>query len=260
LTLNFDSKLNDPSKNTLTVKNMKLIKLATMALATAGMFGVYNAGAAVFTIGVTTISTPLSVAITLVTNGPSTTKGDTTTSTTKSVKINNKWLISVFSHWSTNAFSVTGAKLVMGWDAPWYGDVLVVDKTGTNVLFDASNTGNESVEFVADFDDESGASTEKYVDDQPGSDTYTEYNAGDMYFDDADYYLDDTFIRLYGSSKVTFNQKWNKDGVNSSWNLSAMGMMPLEGDSFLDGSDEASAKATLKTNGSGKGGNGYWYD
>jgi len=41
------------------------------------------------------------------------------------------------------------AQLVVGWSQGWNGDVLVVDKTGTNVLFDANYSSDAY--FVVNF-------------------------------------------------------------------------------------------------------------
>jgi len=100
---------------------MKLIKLASLALAAVGTFGVYNAGAAVTT---TTNFTPLNVAITLRTNIADRVRvNSNSTNTTFSVrtaKITNKQLLELFTRWSskgsTNSWLVSNARLVIGWD------------------------------------------------------------------------------------------------------------------------------------------------
>lgn len=44
-----------------------------------------------------------------------------------------------------NSSFPTNSKLVVGWDQGWNGDVLVVDSTGTNVIYDATyNNGNSN--------------------------------------------------------------------------------------------------------------------
>ena len=250
-----NKKLINKAKN----NNMKLIKLASLALAAAGIIGVYNAGAA--SIGTTTNSTPLSVAITVVTNGASKTSGNTTSNPVNKVKITQQTLLKIFQSWSiaaSNPFALTGAKIVIGWDQPWGGDVLVVDKTGTNVLFDASASNDPY--FEAEFDDESGAYSDKEVDADPGSETYTEYY-GSYYELYDDVVLPET--ELYGEGGggvVTFTQKWDKNDNYSGWTLKATGMFPLYGGQTVPGYDgDASASASIKTSGSGKGENTYWY-
>lgn len=237
---------------------MKLIKLASLALAAVGTFGVYNAGAA--SIGTTTNSTPLNVAITAVTNIQSKTSGNTTTYATKTVKLTNKDLIALFARWSTvasNSFAVSGMKLVIGWDQPWNGDVLVVDKDG-NVFFDAS-AGNDPF-FEVVFDDEDGAYNEKYVNASPGSDTFTEFEGSYFELYDNNIVLPYTDVFGYGAGKVTYSQKWDKNGKYSGWKLSATGMFPLYGDQFINDSNQGSASAAFKTSGTGKTGfNNYWY-
>lgn len=52
-----------------------------------------------------------------------------------------------------NSSFPANSKLVVGWDQGWNGDVLVVDSTGTNVIFDATyNNGNSNnATFYANF-------------------------------------------------------------------------------------------------------------
>ena len=259
-------------------KNMKLIKLASLTLVTAGILGVYNAGAAI--IGVTTNSTPLNVAITVVTNGPTKTSNSNATSVTyshtvKKAKLTNKQLLTVFQNWASVAgisFDFAGAKIVVGWDQPWDGDVLVVDKTGTNVLFDASDgvsPGGESAVkfeegeayFEVDFDEESGAVSDKYMDTAPGSETFTRYDGSSYEFYDDYVFFPYTDLAGDGAGKIKFTQKWDKDDNFLNWSLSATGMFPLVGDQdVFDQEGSASASASIKTSGSGKGHNQYWYE
>ena len=168
---------------------MKLIELASLALAAAGIFGVYNAGAAI--IGTTTNSTALNITLTITTNTPEKVSSNSTsityTSSIKTVKINNKILLTLFQNWASagtnsSTFNVAGAKIVIGWDNQWDGDVLVVDKTGTNVLYDVT-TGSEDADgdtayFCVDFQNQYGASSGKETDSASGTDKYIAYNTG----------------------------------------------------------------------------------
>jgi hypothetical protein len=236
---------------------MKLIKLASLALAAAGIFGVCNAGAA--SIGVTTNSTPLNVAITVITNTPSKTSGNTTTWSITTTKITNKLLLTLFQNWasvSNNAFSVTGAKIVIGWDQQWDGDVLVVDKTGTNVLFDAS-AANQNFFYVV-FDDEDGAFTEKDVNTNPGSFTYTDFDGAYYELYDNNVVLPFTDLYGYGAGKITYTQRFDKNGKDSGWNLSTTGMFPLYGNQTFNNSNTGSASANINSNGGGKTFNNFW--
>jgi hypothetical protein len=244
---------------------MKLIKLASLALAAAGIFGVYNAGAA--PIGVTTNSTALNVTITIVTNTPTKTSNSNSTSVTytssiKAVKYNNQYLLKLFQLWAaagTNSptFAITGAKLVIGWDDPWDGDVLVVDSTGTNVLYDAS-TGSEgsngdTTYFCVDFQDQEGASTSKNTEGDSGSEKYTAYNTGKYMIYDDNLVLPYTKIKSTGSSKVTYSDSWKNDAP-VGWRLSAVGTFPLIGGQMFNnqGCNDTSVSAVIKTSGSGK--------
>lgn len=234
---------------------MKLLKLASLTLIASVSFGVYNANAG---IGITTNSSTLNVSLTVTTNAATTVNGNTYTYKNKTAKVTNKNLIDLFSHWSTNAFATSGAKLVIGWDSPWYGDVLVVDKTGTNVLFDASS-GNGSAYFYVDYFDEYGAFSGKYVDASPGSYTYKYANGGYFELYDDDYYLPYTDLWGYGSAKVNFSENWDADGNYKNWSASTLFRSVDEGDQyFLDVGSDSTTSGNINANGSGKGYNGYF--
>ena len=236
---------------------MKLLKLASLTLMATVTFGVYNANAG---IGITTNTTALNVSLTITTNVPEVLNGHTWTWKTKTVKISNKNLIEIFSHWSTNAFATANTKLVIGWDSPWSGDVLVVDKTGTNVIFDASNNSHgESAYFYVDWMNNHGAGSGKQVNDSPGSYSFIDSNGGYFQLYDNGVYLPYTDLWSNGFATVNFTQNWDKNGDYTKWNASAQFKSLGEGDQYLfDVGSDTTTSATISANGSGKGSFNYF--
>ena len=125
---------------------MKKLKTLTcsLALATMTVLGDLSAKA---TIGQTLDTSTLNISLTISTNNFTETE-TSVKETIKSSKMVTKDLLNLFQ---TPDFADTtfppGSKIVTGWD--WHGDVLVVDKTGTNVLFDATTNspGNCQINF-----------------------------------------------------------------------------------------------------------------
>jgi hypothetical protein len=71
-----------------------------------------------------------------------------------------------------------GAKLVLGWDQEWNGHVLVADKTGTNVIYDATyNNGNTNITVAIDLYSQIGAEDLTWIN---GNFTVTWYNNGSL--------------------------------------------------------------------------------
>ncbi len=86
-------------------------------------------------IGTVTNFSKLNISLVITTN-IYTSNGNKEITTAKSVKLTNKQFLDLFAAWAGTTWP-SGAQLVQGWDEEWDGDVLVVDKTGTNVLYDA---------------------------------------------------------------------------------------------------------------------------
>src|SRR5580658_10337491 len=98
-----------------------------------------NARAASVVVGTITNFSAVTISLTITTNAPPTTKGNTTKNATGSVKLSNATLLALFATWTTNNLSnwtASGAQLVFDWDTY---QIDVVDKTGANVLFFAGN-------------------------------------------------------------------------------------------------------------------------
>jgi hypothetical protein len=103
---------------------------------------------------ITTENSPVNISAVVTTNGFTETATGLK-ATIVSYKLVNKDLLSLLS---TGDFANTpfapGAKLVMGWD--WGGALLVVDKTGTNILYNATS-GNPSNTITINFYNQEGA-------------------------------------------------------------------------------------------------------
>jgi hypothetical protein len=230
---------------------MKPTKFGTLAVAAVIALGAYSAKAAP---GVTVNHSALSFTATIITNAPVIVHGSTNKNVTGTTKIGNKWLLDLFAHWDGADRTVEpwkSAKLVIGWD--WSSDVLVVDKTGTNVLFDADF--NPDQYFTVDFFDEFGAVRFTQVQADPGFETVNDMrNSADFELFDNDIFLPYTDIGGYGTSAQTFKQTWDASDVGKTWSDSESATFPFEGDYyFLDTSSETSVSATITATGSGKG-------
>ncbi len=229
-----------------------LIVLAGMAAALA-----FCASSAKARPDVTTDSTPLNVSIVIITNGVEKTDNDVETGAVGKAKISNSTLLKIFAHWAEVDSWPAGAKLVIGWD--WDGEVLVVDKTGTNVLFDADATPDNY--FTVDFRDEEGAESYKSVDKDPGSLSYTDYDYGDFEFYDDEVYLPYTDLYGEGNTTVSFTQNWNAEDEDTTWSLTAdMKNVQYAEGSDLDWLDEdyIQVGGSIRTSGGGKGANDYF--
>jgi len=216
-------------------------------------------------IGITTNYTPLNITITVTTNRyMATTKGYMYKLGSVSMG-NSKVLTLLESSDFYNGTFPAGAKLVQGWDSEYNianghdGDVLVVDKTGTNVLYDASTNyyaGGNCI--YIDWFEEDGPYSETYDDDvSPYFYTYT-YDFNTVYFelyDDGSQYID---IYTYGNGVETYTQNYTESDDYKSWSLSAHANTSYADEDFGD-DDEAAATVHLSTSGQGKDYNYYWY-
>jgi hypothetical protein len=225
---------------------MKTLKIMACAFTVAAAFTLCASSAKAGTpgIGMTTNFTPLNVSITVITDGVEKVTSSADTYPVGQAKINNSYLLTLFGHWAGTNWP-SGAKLVIGWDEPWTGDVLVVDKTGTNVLYNAST--NEDNYFYVDYLDYEGAGTWKYS----STDTYTEYNLGYFELYDDDVYLPYTFFYGYGGTTFTFTQNTSS---HPTWNVNATlnGVYTADDFYFLNRYD-VTVTGNANTSGSGKG-------
>ena len=133
---------------------MKTLKTLSVAVIAAASLAFCATSAKAYpSAGITTNYDTVTLSATLMTNGYAETKQGTNEESTfvmKSVKFVNKDLLNLLTNSDFAGFPFpTGSKLVLGWDGNWNGDVLVVDKSGTNVIYDATaNYGNSNIATV----------------------------------------------------------------------------------------------------------------
>ena len=229
---------------------MKPIKLGTLAVAAAVVLGAYSTQASP---GVTTNYSKLNISAIITTNDAVVISGTTHKYPISTTKIGNKQLLALFADWDSATWPA-GAQLVVGWNYPGSGtnDVLVVDKTGTNVLYDASAATSHYC--TVDFFDDMGAATGTYVEALPGSKKLTSYNGASFYLYDDDYYLDYTSLDLYGGSKQTFSQTWDASNNGLKWSDKESAKFLDQGDEYyLDFGSDITVSGSVSASGKGKG-------
>jgi len=165
-----------------------------------------------------------------------------------------------------------GAKLVISWDAGFnvtngtIGDILVVDKTGTNVLYDASagwynDTLNNGYYVYLDlFKDDYGAVNYTDTDADPGHVEVDDIgdNAEFAIYDDGDYYLD---FEADGPDTIDVTQNWNKDGDYSGGSESETASVQTAGYDITSDETYTTIKVHISASGHPKGIDDlYYYD
>jgi hypothetical protein len=195
---------------------MKLTKLACTALLGMVAWG-GQAAPAQFTVGTTTDYMKLNFTLTLSSQQPSHTTGHTTTYQFKTVKLTNKDILNQLAFlaqttWPAGAqleYDFTGSygsdavSKVSGYD----GQLIVADKTGTNVLFYAGD-GVDNTNMYGYFELDpfyyAGVYDETKVNGTPGSDKWVEFYNGYFIFQINDYINDDAnYMDLYGEGLNT---------------------------------------------------------
>lgn len=236
---------------------MKPIKLGTLVVAAVFALGVYSTKATIATV---TNYSKLNVSATIITNVGIVWSGSKGTYATKAVKIGNKQLLDLFAHWDGNKDRTVdpwkSAQLVVGWSQGWDGEVLVVDKTGTTVLFDADYSPDAY--FTVDFFDQDGASNGTEIDAAPGYESWTEtYTAYFTLYDDY-VYLAFTDLSGAGGNMQNFKESWNASDVYTGWSDTESATFPYQGGQyFQDKGAETTVSGTINASGHGKGGNSY---
>jgi hypothetical protein len=193
------------------MKNMKLTKIALVALSATLAFGAKTAAGE--SIGSTTDHQSLTFSLLLSTQQPDQYNSTTHTWTYnyKTVKLTNKDILAMLAFMAQTTWP-TGAQLEYDDESD---QIIVADKTGNNVLFYAGD-GVDNDSLYAYFRLNPYAHEGVYAgSDQnttPGSQAYTEFYAGsfDLYIDD---WFDDyaNYMNLYGGGACTtaYSETWN---------------------------------------------------
>lgn len=255
---------------------MKKLLIALAGIAAA--LGCFAPGAKAMEMprtGITTNFTPVQISITVITNGVEKDVNDVETGAVGKAKIDNSILLKIFAHWAGSNAWPAGTKLVIGWDAPWEGSVLVVDKSGTNVLFNSayeypiSFFDEASNYFYVDFDGKfeqsgDGPDSYKYIDKSSGSDSVTMHDYGYFELYDDEVYLPYTDIVGNGNTKISYTQNWKPNGTNTTyttWSQTTDLKSGEDASSDIYWLDREYGQVSGKVTSSGSGkGEDYWYD
>jgi hypothetical protein len=232
-----------------------LFVLAALAMGLSCMIPGANAEIVPET-GMTTNFTPVNISITILTNGVDTDTSNSTSQVVGMAKIDNNTLLNIFAHWAGTNKWPAGTKLVIGWDFPWYGDVLVVDNKGTNVLYNA-DYGRTNY-FYVEYENESGPVANKYVETASGSDYTDMHDSGGFGLYDAGLYLKSTDIFGTGNTLVSITQNFNNEGF-TTWRMTA-DLKSGEGcqvDEYWLDEANCEVSGSINSSGSGKGQNHY---
>ena len=219
---------------------MKLTKLAAAAL--MGMVAMGANGAASQEtggiVGTTTDYMKLNFTLVLSSQQPSHTTGNKTTYQFNTVKLTNKDILNQLAFlaqttWPQGAqleYDFTGSYGESVSKDGYDGQLIVADKTGTNVLFYAGDgVDNEGIYGYFNLQPfyEPGVYNETYVDATPGSDNWQEYY--NSYFQ---FYIDDSFDEFdnymnlsgYGLNTETHSDAWTSKSATGS---EAISMLPV---------------------------------
>ncbi len=238
---------------------MKTLKTLTCAVAAvvALAFGASSAKAG---IGIVTNYSALTFNITVSTNIYKSTSTGYTYTIGKTKLVNKDVLTILQGVDFANTTFPAGSKLVIGWDSAWDGDVLVVDKTGTNVLYNCDSGGNSGSAYLyMDFFYEYGTYSENVNDNDPGHSDYTDLNSGEFYIYDTTTPQTDDNLDLgtqYNPATITYDQNWDKNDDDTTWSSSSSQTLG-GGEQYFNGDTESTFSGTITTSGHGKGAASY---
>jgi len=231
---------------------------STLALAATLVLWTSSARAATV-IGTTRAYSTINITLTVTTNGASTTKKNVITYHTGSVKATNKTLLAMFAGWSTNntsGWQAAGAQLEFDWVTD---QLIVADKTGTNVLFyagDGVNAGTVTAYFDIEWFYEEGPSTGSYNGSVPVS--YSDTQATTAYFEL--YYHDtanqSTYDDLFSYGANVSNYSESRNPLNPKWTESESFDINYCGVTYKN-QNTSQVTGTITTSGKGAGINPY---
>jgi len=181
--------------------------------------------------------------------------------------LNNAAILGLFEgpDWYNGTFPA-GSKLVVSWDAGENvamantGDILVVDKTGTNVLYDASGeiwSASGAAFMTIDFYQETGACEKNYNPNDPGHYDFIWFNNAKVQILDT-VSSDRVSITTTGPSTEISTQAWNASGDFTSWSDSEHASTSGAGQQ-IDGYNDATVSLQISTSGHGPGEGGWFF-
>jgi hypothetical protein len=240
---------------------MKVMKILTTVIAATAAFAFCASSARAVSL-TTTNDIILSLTLTISTNSETFVSDTNYSFKVGSVKLANKNLLQLLgggNGFADEVFSNTD-QIAIAYDAPWGGDVVIVDKTGSNVLYDVTkNGGNTNATLAINLLKNDGTYNEK-VDYKPsGSLGFTTYYGGTFTLLDN---TNDINITGSGPASVTYTQALTSSKEFStnelaSWTDSAtFNFFGASNEHALD-KDFVTISGTVTGKGSGKGGNDY---
>jgi hypothetical protein len=248
---------------------MKMLKNLIYALAAAVLVTCCVPGAWAIPFSFTTNYDILTITATVQTNAETVPKPFDEVYTVRTFTLNNASFLDLFESpdWHDAPFP-PGSKLVVSWDAGENvfegkaGDILVVDKTGTNVLYDASETTwSESLKayMTVNFYDGTGGAFNANEDNNfPGHYDFTLFSNTSFVLSDGTGF----FLSTTGPSKEISTQAWNKnDPIDfTTWSDSERADTYGIGTNVVFG-NLLNVTATIKitASGHGRGVGGYYY-
>jgi len=219
----------------------------------------------------------LNITATIQTNEVTNPKPGVTLYTIHTVALDNATILSMLEgpDWNDGTFP-TGSKLVVSWDAGENvsngeaGDILVVDKTGTFVLYDASETlWSESglASMTVNFFGEYGAYKANLNTNSVGSFDFTIFNNTSFEINDGEN-TTNLFIDTTGPSTEIYTQGWKTFNLGdilasdfTSWSDSVRADTYGAGTNVVvNNSNSSTVTVKISASGHGKGLGGYFYD
>jgi hypothetical protein len=249
-------------------KTMTAIKTFTCAIAAAVTLAFFTPSIQARPITTTANDIILSLTMTVYTNGGF---GDSLTNFTATVgqtKFTTKNLLQLLgggNGFSTETFS-NGDQIAIAYDFPWNGDVVVVDKTGTNVLFDATkNLGNTNATLAISLLNGDGVEYRKVDIKAGGIMSFTTYYGGTFTLQD---YTNNIDFNLTASGPSTFKftqtliggKEYSATNMYASWNDSVTFNFFGANNESVDDHAYVTISGTITGKSNGKGENGYMVD
>jgi hypothetical protein len=248
---------------------MKTFLACVMAVAGALALAVPHARA---TLNFTTQYDVLNITATIVTNIVKEPATNIEIQTAHAFTLDNAAILNLLEgpDWNNGPFP-PGSKLVMSWDA-WphvydgnLGDILVIDKTGTNVLYDASEASwshSTSASMTVNFYSGQGAfneSRKNVYSVTPGYYEVTLFNTTSFQITDGETGLS---LSVTGPSADVSRQEWKnlENGDFTSWSDSEHASTYGAGrNEVINGFPSATVSVKISASGHGPGGGGWFY-
>lgn len=240
---------------------MKALKILTYAIVVAA--GIAFGAGSVRGVTLPTLTTNdviLTISLTISTNSFKEINASNTEYTVRSKKMVNKDLLILLGsdEFANTTFS-NGDQIAIAYDEPWNGHVVVVDKSGTNVLFDATSNNGSTNTLAIELRQEIGTFSLVPNYKPSGSDVFTYYDSGSFILVDT---TNTTSFTTSGPSTIKFTQNYSpakefSTNQYSSWSVTTT-FNPFGAGGQVLNANGAVVTGTIKGKGSGKGRNFFF--